>query len=180
MQRQICISTSTSTAYDPRQWLLTVQVMVNDLLNYLSFLMSRQLPVVSWSVCAHFSPISNYLFPSHTREENIQFLASRYRRIETFHCVLCFIVACGVMQVVLKEIAIFIRRTSNGNKVKKIVARSFLVKTIRLNGMTRNFGRHSSSFGRHDIRRNDSRATWLVSDWCITSYKLYRSKMGAV
>ena len=61
----------------------------------------------------------------HTRE-NIQFLASRYCRIGTFHCVLCLIVSCGVMQVVLKKIAIVIRRTSKGNKVK-IVARSFLV-----------------------------------------------------
>ena len=59
----------------------------------------------------------------HTRE-NIQFLASRYCRIETFHCVLCVIVGCGVMPVVLKKIAIVIRRTSKGNKVK-IVARSF-------------------------------------------------------
>ena len=46
------------------------------------------------------------------------------------------------MQVELKEIVIVIRRTSKGNKVK-IVARSFLVKTIRLNGRTRNFGRHT-------------------------------------
>ena len=53
----------------------------------------------------------------HTRE-NIQFLASRYCRIGTFHCVLCLIVGCGVMQVVLKKIAIVIRRTSKGNKVK--------------------------------------------------------------
>ena len=90
--------------------------------------------------------------------ENIQFLASRYRRVETFHCILCLIVGCGVTQVALKEIAIVIRRTSKGNRVK-IVARSFLVKAIRFNGMTRNFGGHSSSFGRHNVRRNDFRAT---------------------
>ena len=53
----------------------------------------------------------------HTRE-NIQFLASRYCRVETFLCVLCLIVGCGVMQVVLKKIAIVIRLTSKGNKVK--------------------------------------------------------------
>ena len=112
----------------------------------------------------------------HTKK-NIQFLASRYCRIGTFHCVLC-LVACGVMQVVLKKIAIVIRRTSKGNRVK-IVARSFLVKTIRLNGMTRNFGGHSSGFGLHNVRRNDSRATWPVSEWCVSSYKLYRPKKGA-
>ena len=65
---------------------------------------------------------------------------------------------CGVILVALKEIAIVIRRTSKGNRVK-IVARSFLVKAIRFNGMTRNFGGHSSGFGRHNVRRNDFRAT---------------------
>lgn len=88
----------------------------------------------------------------------IQFLVSRYCRVETFRFVLCLIVGCGVKQVVLKKIAIVIRRTSMGNKVK-IVARSFLVKTVRLNGMTLNFGRHSSSSRRHNVRRNDFRAT---------------------
>ena len=87
-----------------------------------------------------------FIFSVYHTRENIQFLLSRYCRIETSHCVLCLIVGCGVMQVVLKKIAIVIRRTSKGNKVK-IVARSFLAKTIRLNGMTRSFG------------RNDSRAT---------------------
>ena len=65
---------------------------------------------------------------------------------------------CGVIQVALKEIAIFIRRTSEGNRVK-IVARSFLFKAIRFNGMTWNFEGHSSGFGRHNVRRNDFRAT---------------------
>ena len=175
IRRQVCISTSTSSMYYPRQWLLTVQIMVYDLLNYLSFLMSRQLHVVSCSVCALATQTQTIYFLrlSYKGKHSVP-VASRYCRIGTLHCVLCLIVACGVIQVVLKKIAIVIRRTSKGNKVK-IVARSFLAKRIRLNGMTRNFGRHSSSFG-----RNDSRATWPVSEWCISSYKLYRQKKGAV
>ena len=161
--------------YYPRQWLLTVQIMVNDL----SFLMSRQLRVFSWSVFTHFSANSNYLFSPPFIIHGKTFSSWRHGifGVETFHCVLCLIVGCGVILVALKKIAIVIRRTSKGNKVK-IVARSFLVKTIRLNGMTLNFGRHSSSFRRHNVRRNDFRVTWPVSDWCVSSYKLYRPKKG--
>ena len=60
----------------------------------------------------------------HTRE-NIQFLPSRYCRVETFHCVLGRIVGCGVMEVVLKKIAIVIRRTFKGNKVEMAYRRIF-------------------------------------------------------
>ena len=167
--------------YYTRQWLLTVQIMVNDLLNSLSFPMSRQLHVFSWSVFTHFSANSNYLFSPPFIIHGKTFSSWRHGifGVETFHCVVCLIVGCGVMQVVLKKIAIVIQRTSKGNKVK-IVARSFLVKTIRLNGMTRNFGWHCSGSGRHNFRRNDSRATWPISEWCVSSYKLYHQKEGAV
>ena len=42
--------------------------------------------------------------------------------------------ACGVIQVVLKKVAIVIRRTSKGNKLE-LLAISFLVDKIRLNGI---------------------------------------------
>ena len=57
--------------------------------------------------------------------------------------------ACGAIQVVLKKVAIVIPRTSEGNKIE-IMAISFLVNKIRLNGMTRRFGRHN--VGRDDFR----------------------------
>ena len=92
--------------------------MVKDLLNYLSLSMSRQLHVVSCSVCALA-----------TQTQPIYFLRLSYKgkhsvpgvtvfRVETFHCVLCLIVGCGGIQVALKEIAIVIRRTSKGNRVR--------------------------------------------------------------
>ena len=136
--------------------------------------------MLSWSVCALATQTQTIYFPrlSYKGKHSVPGVTV-YCRVETFHCVLCLIVGCGVMQVVLMKIAIVIRRTSKGNKVK-IVARSFLIKTIRLNGMTRNFGRHISGLGRHNVRWNDSRATWPVSDWCVSLYKLYRPEKGAV
>ena len=74
---------------------------------------------------------------------------------------------CGMMQVVLKEIAIVIRQTSKGNKVK-IVARSFLAKTIRLNGMTRNFTVLASG----DITSGEMTFGGLDLSGCVSSYKL--------
>ena len=96
--------------------------MVNDLLNYLSFLMSRQLHVVSCSVCALATQTQTIYFLrlSYKGKHSVP-VASRYCRIGTLHCVLCLIVVCGVMQVVLKKIAIVIRRTSKGNKVNKVI-----------------------------------------------------------
>ena len=73
---------------------------------------------------------------------------------------------CGVMQVVLKEIAIVIRQTSKGNKVK-IVARSFVVKTIGLNGMTPNFTVLVSG----DITSGEM-TFGLDLSGCVSSYKL--------
>ena len=49
------------------------------------------------------------------------------------------IVACGVIQVLLKKVA------SEGNKIE-ILAISYLVKKVRLNGITRHFGRHDDYF----------------------------------
>ena len=50
-----------------------------------------------------------------------------------------------MMQVVLKEVAIVIRGSSEGNKIEIMVI-SFLVNKIPLNGMTWHFGRHDDYF----------------------------------
>ena len=53
--------------------------------------------------------------------------------------------ACGVIQVVLKKVANVIQETSKGDKIQ-ILAISFLVNKIRLNGMSRNFGLYDDYF----------------------------------
>ena len=53
--------------------------------------------------------------------------------------------ACGVIQVVLKKVAIVIRGTSKVYKIE-VLAISFLVNKIRFNGMSRNFGLHDDYF----------------------------------
>ena len=81
--------------------------------------------MVSWSVCALATQTQTIYFLRLSYKEKHSVLGVTVFRVETFHCVLCFILGCGVMQVVLKKIAIVIRRTFKGNKVKIAYRRIF-------------------------------------------------------
>ena len=74
--------------------------------------------MVSCSVCALATQTQTIYFLRLSYKEKHSVPGVTVFRVETFHCVLCLIVGCGVMQVVLKKIAIVIRRTFKGNKVK--------------------------------------------------------------
>ena len=95
--------------------------------------------MVSRSVCALATKTQRiYFLPSSHKVRHSVPWGHVIAELEPFiaFCFPCSHVemACGVIQVVLKKVAIVIRRTSKGNKLE-ILAISFLVHKIRLNGM---------------------------------------------
>ena len=113
--------------------------MVNDLLNYLDFL-----PVILTApcgllicLCSCYQNSKDLFLPFITQGKTYSFWRHVIAELKPF-IVFYFPsshveMACGVIQVVLKKVAIVIRRTSKGNKLEILVI-SFLVK-IWLNGM---------------------------------------------
>ena len=96
---------------------------------------------LSICLCSCYQNLKDLFPPFITQGKIFSSLSSRYIIIAALKPFIVFYfpcshveMACGVIQVVLKKVAIVIRRTSKGNKLE-ILAISFLVDKIRLNSM---------------------------------------------